>query len=597
MRLARKLGALCAWVTVLAWAGGAEADPLPLNAAHVETPGRSVASDETADAIVVNPANLAFLPAAELRWTWVYCPDSTEKVGCGHAWEVATPLFFGLSTGLRIDLVQPPWGGDPGVGVGFPFRGNDLVWATWALAAKMGDTASFGFSVDHSYSPNEYVSGLTGLTAALSWRPNSHFGFSGVARDFNRPSSSPVVVPFSEACAGQATPLNAGPSTCPAGVLDGRYTVAMSFRPTGRRAVDIGLEAQYWEGINQWVPRGTLGIDVPSVGRVFASAEITHLENDHFQGIMGTAGLELHWGGLSAGGGALFGNGLGGSGDAAGYGTIAVAGYTQPGIPLPQRSIWLRIEETPGTLCHVALMRKLWAMAEAKDVAAVTLLLRAEPAGSFAHAEELADAIRVLRAHHKKVLCSLEDAGSRALYVCANADRTVIMPGGAIRYAGLRSQYIYLKGLLDKIGVKAEFVRIGPHKSALEQFTNEHAGSRGGGGPRGDAPRLHRERCPCAWPLSSTGTWTRRASGRSRSDGPFLAQEAKDARSRRRLRVWDDELEHATQELVGKTVTYQKVHGRDARPLDVRQAREGGPALPRRRHRRRQVAATPRCST
>ncbi|HEY8087439.1 MAG TPA: signal peptide peptidase SppA, partial [Polyangiaceae bacterium] len=115
MRLATKLGALCAWVTVLAWAGGAKGDPLPVNAAHVEAPGRSVASDDTADAIVTNPANLAFLPAPELRWTWVYCPDNLEKVGCGHAWEVATPLFFGLSTGLRIDLVQPPWGGDPGV--------------------------------------------------------------------------------------------------------------------------------------------------------------------------------------------------------------------------------------------------------------------------------------------------------------------------------------------------------------------------------------------------------------------------------------------------------------------------------------------------
>ena len=35
---------------------------------------------------------------------------------------------------------------------------------------------------------------------------------------------------------------------------------------------------------------------------------------------------------------------------------------------------------------------------------------------------------------------------------------------------------MYLKGLLDKLGVKADFIRIGPHKSAPEQFTNEHAG-------------------------------------------------------------------------------------------------------------------------
>ncbi|HEY8091126.1 MAG TPA: signal peptide peptidase SppA, partial [Polyangiaceae bacterium] len=449
--------------------------------------------------------------------------------------------------------VQPPWGGDPGVGVGFPFRGNDLVWATWALAAKMGENAAFGFSVDHSYSPNEYVSGLTGLSAALSWRPNSHFGFSAVARDFNRPSSAPVAVPYTEACAGQATPLGGGPSTCP-GVLDGRYTLAVSFRPTGRRAVDIGLEAQYWEGVNQWVPRGTLGIDVPSVGRVFASAEITHLENDHYQGIVGTAGLELHWGGLSAGGGALFGNGLGGSGDAAGYGTVAIAGYTQPGIPLPQRAVWLRIEETPGTRGHVALLRKLWAMAQAKDVAAVTLVVRAEPAGSFAHAEELADAIRVLRAHHKKVLCSVEDAGSRALYVCANADRTVVTPAGGIRYAGLKSQYIYLKGLLDKIGVKAEFVRIGPHKTAPEQFTNEHAG------PVAASDHEEMLRLIDSVFVRNLSLYRHLDEARIREAtrrGPFVAQEAKDAGFVDGF-AYDDELERVTKELVGRTVMYQK---------------------------------------
>ena len=43
----------------------------PPSAEHVETPGRSIASDDTSQAIVLNPANLAFLPAPELRWTWV----------------------------------------------------------------------------------------------------------------------------------------------------------------------------------------------------------------------------------------------------------------------------------------------------------------------------------------------------------------------------------------------------------------------------------------------------------------------------------------------------------------------------------------------
>ena len=49
------------------------------------------------------------------------------------------------------------------------------------------------------------------------------------------------------------------------------------------------------------------------VGRAYASVEAAHLLNDTERGVLGTAGLELHFGGLGAGGGALFGNGLGGS--------------------------------------------------------------------------------------------------------------------------------------------------------------------------------------------------------------------------------------------------------------------------------------------
>ena len=540
MRLSTTLGALGAVGLFTLVSGSAvRADPLPTSAEHVVTPGRSVASDDTSQAIVVNPANLAFLPAIEGRWTWVYCPGETEKVGCGHSWEAAMPLPFGLATGLRVDLVQPPSGGT-GVGVAFPYAGSDYAWLTWAVATKLGENASFGVSLDHSYSQNAYLDNLNGVTAALSWRPNTHFGFSAVARDFNRPSAQLVTSQAGGVCG----PLDAG--CLP--VLDGRYTMAMAFRPTGRRNVDIGLELQYLQGIDQWVPRGTVGIDIPSLGRIFASAEIGE------RGTLGTAGLELHWGALSGGGGALFGDGLGPTGTAAGYGSIAISGYTQPGIPTPAHAVWIRLEDTPGTRAHVALLRKLWKLAEAPDVAAVTLILRSEPASSFAHAEELADAIRVLRAHHKKVLCSLEDGGSRALYVCANADRTVISPAGGIRYAGLKAQYIYLKGLLDKIGVKGEFIRIGPHKTAPEQFTNEHAG------PVAAADHQEMLQLTESVFVRNLSIYRHLDEERIRTsprNGPFVAQEAKEAGWVAGF-AFDDELEHATKELTHRDISYQK---------------------------------------
>src|SRR5260370_4027539 len=209
----------------LALAARAGANPLPTSADHVVAPGRNVASEDTAEAIALNPANLAWLPATELRWTWVQCPNEAIKVGCGHAWTVGTPLFFGLSTALRVDLVQPPWGSLQGDGVGFPSRGSAYVWVTWGLAAKLGEQVSFGLSLERSYSRDGYVDGLFGLSAALSWRPDPHFGFAAVASDFNRPSATlrPPAIGASEALP----------------VLDGRYALALAFRPTGRRSIDV----------------------------------------------------------------------------------------------------------------------------------------------------------------------------------------------------------------------------------------------------------------------------------------------------------------------------------------------------------------------
>jgi protease-4 len=216
--------------------------------------------------------------------------------------------------------------------------------------------------------------------------------------------------------------------------------------------------------------------------------------------------------------------------------------------------VWIRLESTPSTRGHVALLRRLWKLAEARDVDAVTLVLRAEPADSFAHAEELADAIRVLRAHHKKVLCSYEDAGSRSLYVCASADRSVVTPAGGVRYAGLKAQYIYLKGLLDKIGVKAEFVRVGPHKTAPEQFTNEHAGA--------VAASDHEDmlRQQEAVFVRNMALYRHMDEERIREEtrhGPFVAEEAKAAGFVDGF-AFDDELERTTRELVGREVSYVK---------------------------------------
>jgi protease-4 len=517
-------------------------DAFPTRAERLPSPGRSAASEDSVEAIVLNPANLGWQPAPEMRYTFVRCPD-TQKVGCGHALGLGTPVLWGISTGLRLDFVQPPGGPE---GAGFPYNGIDYAWLTFGLAKNFGPRFSMGATIQWSYSSNAYLDGLVGLTAGISYRPNTHFGFAAVAHDFN----------------GSAT-QQLPPRFYP--ILDRSYVLAMAFRPTGTRALEIGAEAKFMEGIGTEgngtvpprsgvLPRLTLGLDVPGVGRARGDVEVYNLGSRDHSGVVGSAGLEIYFSKVSLGGGALFGSGLGGGNDVAQYATASIAGYVSPGVPRSQRAVYMRFESTPGPRSHVALLRRLWQLSEDKEVAGVTFVIKDEPAATYAHAEELADAIRVLKARGKKVLCAWEDAGPKALYTCASADRIVVNPAGGLRYKGLASSYFYLAKLLSNLGIKAEFVKIGDHKLAPEQFTNERSSDTG----RADHEDLLRnQEAVFVRNLELYRKLSPEKIREATRKGPFTAAEARDAGFVDGY-AFDDEVERATQDLIGRKVAYEK---------------------------------------
>ncbi len=510
----------------------AAGEPFPTRAERLPAPGKSAASEDTLDALVLNPANLANMPSREARYTYVRCED-TRKVACGHAVQVGAPLpFFDLATGLRLDFVQPPGGPN---GAGFPYDGVDYVWLTWGLAHRTSERTQIGVTAQTSYSTNLYTDRLFGLSAGFSYRPMTRLGFSLVGHDLNGPSV-------------QRLPPFGRP------VLARSWTGGLSFRPLQTRALDVGAELRYFEVLDAWRPRLTLGVDVPGVGRARGDLEVQNLGNDATRGVVATAGVEIAFGGFSAGGGAMFGNGLGSPQSVGAYANLGITGYTSPGVPRSERAVSFRVESTPGPRTHAAQLRRLWRLAEDREIAAVTMILRAEPAGSYAHAEELADAFRVLKAHGKKVICHWEEAGPKALYACASADKIVINPAGGLRYSGMKSTHIYLAGLLKKIGVRAEFVRIGAHKSAPEQFMNEHA-----------SPVAKRDQEDLLAQIDAVFTenlvrYRKLPAAHIKAvtaTGPFTATEARDARFVDGF-AFDDEIERATQDVVGRKVSLEK---------------------------------------
>jgi protease-4 len=157
----------------------------------------------------------------------------------------------------------------------------------------------------------------------------------------------------------------------------------------------------------------------------------------------------------------------------------------------------------------------------------------------------------MLRANGKKVICHIEDGQGRALYVCSQADRVVINPAGVLRFAGLRLQYQYYGSLLSKLGIRAQFVRIGAHKSAPESFMRDGATDVA----RADHLDLLREYEDVY--LSDIGGG-RRISRSELADtfarGPFVAREAVDARLVDGV-AFDDEVQKVVTETVGHHVS------------------------------------------
>jgi protease-4 len=410
--------------------------------------GRSGASSDDSTALVLNPANLAFLPGSELRWTGTFLREDADVPWQGHAFALAFPLPFSLATGVRLDFVDPS--ANSPVAAGLSENAN-YTWLTWGLAARFGRGVSIGGSLEHSFASGQVGSDLGSYSLGASFRYIDQLGVSFVAAHINSPDND-------------------------VGLLSAAYTTALAIRPTGTREFEVGLEASYLDGADVWVPRATVGVDIPYVGRLRGEVQVSDPGDSDARAWLASGGLSFY---LNRNDGSLELAGAGFSGDAVGGSTgvdvqtsIATRGFPEPvGLTLDRFSVRLRLEETPDTREHVGLLRELWSLANEPRVDAVLLELRAEPADTLAHAQEVRDALFELRRRGKKTLCHLEDADIGALYTCAAADRTLINPAGGIRFAGLRARYVFFARLLESIGVRAEVIAIGAHKSAPERFT------------------------------------------------------------------------------------------------------------------------------
>jgi protease-4 len=109
----------------------------------------------------------------------------------------------------------------------------------------------------------------------------------------------------------------------------------------------------------------------------------------------------------------------------------------------------------------------------ARDPALAAIAVRMEgPPGGLARASTLRRALADA-ATEKPVVVWAESLTSEELLAASGATRVLVPESGSVSLIGLRYEGVFLRSLLEKVGVTPEVVRVGAFKSAGEMLTRE----------------------------------------------------------------------------------------------------------------------------
>ena len=155
---------------------------------------------------------------------------------------------------------------------------------------------------------------------------------------------------------------------------------------------------------------------------------------------------------------------------------------------MPRRApVWVvlpisrALEEGPGAFSLFgrerapSLLDALEVLDSAADdprVDGVVLRFRGGVSG-FSKNQSLRRAVVRVRDAGKPVAAYAESLDAPSLMLASAADEIWLPESGSVFLVGLRAESFFVRGLLDRLDVKPEIVRIGAYKSAAERFTRE----------------------------------------------------------------------------------------------------------------------------
>ncbi|HVE57928.1 MAG TPA: signal peptide peptidase SppA [Pyrinomonadaceae bacterium] len=99
------------------------------------------------------------------------------------------------------------------------------------------------------------------------------------------------------------------------------------------------------------------------------------------------------------------------------------------------------------------------------------------PQIGWGKAEELREAIKDFRASGKPIYSFMEIGMNKEYYIATATEKVFLPPAGDLYVNGFAAEAMFYKGSLDKLGIEAEVIQIGPkYKNAPDQYTKTKMG-------------------------------------------------------------------------------------------------------------------------
>ena len=438
--------------------GAADAQPVPYRVPQapllgLAQPGTGAADGAEPWSLVVNPAALGETEGLLLG---LRHSETLEGPGDGHGFSGRgtglyaarhLPFFTRFKVGGAIEILRPPIAGQPAV----------AGLLSLGIAYRLARDFTIGLRYGHLFAPVDAPSydGLDTVSLGARLRVGRYAALGVVLHDLNAPRPrDPIAAP------GQRS-----------------YEAELLARPLADERLEIAAGVRFAEETRELWPRFRLWARPIAGLGLGAEASLVYTTTaplDYRVGI----GAQLDFQRVGASLFGLFGSSHG-SGGAAEPGAVAFHGGSLALRVSSERypAVWtgtrrLYKVELAGArgLRLLRLLAQIRAVETDSRAQGVVVLLGDLP-GAWGVADEIRDALLRLRAAGKRVFAYGADFSTRDYYVASAAEKIFLDPVGFVRVAGISQGGFFLKDSLEKIGLRAEILRIGDFKSAPEMWT------------------------------------------------------------------------------------------------------------------------------